>query len=331
MSSLLRSTIIFGLATLVLAHPHHDKLTEDQANAAVDSILWIHMFLQGLVWGVLFPIGMMLGITRSKWHVPLQGIVNTFTEHRGNTWSIKDMQHTILGVLWWTGGILGIYLSRNNQRNVVPAVIIFLTGWAMSEHAQALMISTKVHAMFGHTLMLAGVTRILEVVYFSPTFASENSEDDRGSEHTLADGHTSAKHLASKAFSYLTPFLLVSAGLLFMSATDEELDYVKDNEVDHVTYILIVFSFSFLLYAFIVFLVNMYTTTGRNAAGAVTPNSKLALGADTENIELRTGTGRKWYSRVPNTGNRRRGMEEPTHILGDDEEEEDEMAPGPRL
>jgi hypothetical protein len=35
--------------------------------------------------------------------------------------------------------------------------------------------------------------------------------------------------------------LLVAAGLLFMSATDEELRFVHEGGMDHVTYILIMF------------------------------------------------------------------------------------------
>ncbi|KDR80788.1 hypothetical protein GALMADRAFT_135897 [Galerina marginata CBS 339.88] len=467
MPNVLRVAFLACIIAKVLAHEHHNELTEEEANAPVDAILWIHMFFQAIVWGVVFPIGMVLGITRSRWHVPLQltgyaltvggyilghshkgraflptihgtfakflfvpilaqfvigvylklhiheksirpyivpihgvigkiypilgwtqmlfgiitfrgycrggalgqclahyimgsgfiayavimtiimlvgeqwirrrgrspeffdsmvitlwGIVNTFTEHHGGSWSVKDMQHTILGVLWWTGGILGIYLSKNNQRNIVPGVIIFLTGWAMSEHAQALMISTRVHAMFGHTLMLAGVTRIIEVCYFVPAFGPDGSDDDSHSEHTLADGTSprnflTTKAIAARSFRYLTPFLLTSAGLLFMSATDEELKYVHDNEMDHVTYILIVFSSSFLLYAFIVFLVNLYATTGHNAS-IVSVNS-----VNDSNIEMVTPGGRsKWYSRVP-----LRGSVVQPHVLGDDDDDEDLMAP----
>ena len=55
-----------------VAHEHHEELTEEEMNAPADTILWIHMLLQATVWGVLFPIGMVLGITRSRWHVPLQ-------------------------------------------------------------------------------------------------------------------------------------------------------------------------------------------------------------------------------------------------------------------
>lgn len=35
-----------------------------------------------------------------------------------------------LGVIWWAGGALGIWLGRNRKRNVVPAIIIAVTGFA---------------------------------------------------------------------------------------------------------------------------------------------------------------------------------------------------------
>ena len=60
------------LVQLTLAHSHHDDLTEEELNLPVDAILWIHIFLQTTVWGVIFPIGMVLGLSRSRWHVPLQ-------------------------------------------------------------------------------------------------------------------------------------------------------------------------------------------------------------------------------------------------------------------
>ena len=63
--------------------------------------------------------------------------------------------------------MLGVFLSFRKgepQRNVIPAVVIILTGWAMAGHAQNLEFSTHLHATFGHTLMAAGVTRIVEIV-----------------------------------------------------------------------------------------------------------------------------------------------------------------------
>lgn len=451
------------LTKVVIAHSHHDEISEEQAQAPIDAILWIHIALQAIVWGVLFPIGMVLGITRSRWHVPLQatgfaltfggyilghshkgrmfprsahgtfasillvpiigqlilgiylklhiheksirpyavvahgiigklypilgwtqmlfgiitfrgycssdyleqciahytmgsnfiayaiimviillvgeswvrrsgrspewwdswvimiwGIINTFTEHDGGVWTVEDMQHTILGVLWWTGGILGIFLSRNNQRNVVPAVIIILTGWAMSDHVQALMISTKVHAMCGYTLMVAGLARIVEVCFFIPKYFPEGADNDNHSERTLAEstrspGFTSLfdsdrKAAAAQAFRHLPPFLMVAVGILFISATDEALEYVHENGMDHVTYVLIMFSSAFALYTFILFLIHLYSTTGRNA---------IAKPVDDTSIEMTSGP--KWYARVPNAEPSHGGI---LHVVGDEEEDE---------
>lgn len=39
-------------------------------------------------------------------------------------WSHKDLQHTSLGVMWWSGGALGAFLARNGKRNIVPSLII---------------------------------------------------------------------------------------------------------------------------------------------------------------------------------------------------------------
>ena len=74
----------------------------------------------------------------------------------------------------WAGGALGIFLSRKGKRSFVPAVMyagyfmdpvaqcsssapvsysIIMTGWGMSAHEQALMISSKVRVdsrLFDH-------------------------------------------------------------------------------------------------------------------------------------------------------------------------------------
>ena len=67
-----RTILSLSLVQLTLAHPHKDVLTEEEMNLPVDAILWIHIVLQATVWGIIFPLGMVLGITRSRWHVPLQ-------------------------------------------------------------------------------------------------------------------------------------------------------------------------------------------------------------------------------------------------------------------
>jgi hypothetical protein len=254
-----------------------------------------------------------------SWVIMLWGIVNTFTEHHGGEWSAKDMQHTILGILWWAGGALGIFLSRNNQRNVVPGVIIILTGWAMSDHAQALMLSTKVHSMFGYSLMLAGFARILEVCFIPlpPSPLSETpASDDNDSEHTLAPSapKDAAKPNAARAFRHLPPFLLVASGLLFMSATDEELEAVHEEGMDHVTYVLSMYSIAFLFYLVTVFLLHLYSTSGRNASSAQQPSVIFSA----EGIELSDSTDTsKWYAPL----SRGEGGSAAVHVLGEDEDD----------
>ncbi|KAL1707918.1 hypothetical protein EV121DRAFT_255334 [Schizophyllum commune] len=466
MASTQRLLLLSALVAGAYAHGHHHELSDADIHKPIDAILWIHIFLQAAIWGVLFPTGMVLGLSKSRWHVPLQatgialtlggyilghahkgraflagahgkfanillipiltqlclgiylklhihekslrpyavkvhglvgktypilgwtqmlfgaitfrgycrgghlgqclahyimgsgfiaygtimaiillvgeswvrrsgrspewwdswvimlwGIVNTFTEHHGGDWSVKDMQHTILGVLWWAGGMLGIFLARNNQRNVVPALIIILTGWAMANHAQALMISTEVHSMFGHTLFGAGLARIIEIAVFAPNYAAPEGAitdaDDAHSDHTLTTSDSSSRTLAARAFRHLPPYLLTAAGILFMSGTDEELKVANDAGMDHVTYILIMFSLSFVIYTLIVFLINLYATSGRNA-----PNAAGAKGVDEGGIELSSPTGirNNWYSRVPNAADAPEREPIAHHVIGDDED-----------
>ncbi|KZO89921.1 putative membrane protein [Calocera viscosa TUFC12733] len=175
------------------------------------------------------------------------GIVNTFTEHHGGPWTHKDLQHTMLGVLWWAGGALGIFLSRNNQRSLIPSILIIMTGWAFSGHAQALMLSTNVHAVFGITLMSAGVARIIEIVFVLKGKPSG----------TLREGNISA-------WQWLPAFGLVASGCLFMSATDEELRWADSLGVDHVTYSLILFSAAFIIFLHVCLLMHLYMYAGKN-------------------------------------------------------------------
>lgn len=68
--------------------------------------------------------------------IALWGCVNTFTEHRwGHPWAHNDIQHTSMGIVWWASGLLGLWLSKGKngepRRNIIPGLVIFLTGWAM--------------------------------------------------------------------------------------------------------------------------------------------------------------------------------------------------------
>jgi len=172
------------------------------------------------------------------------GVVNTFTEHRwGTAWANNDLQHTSMGIIWWAAGLVGIWLSRDRRgrprRNLIPALVIFMTGWGMSGHPQELPVSTQVHAVFGYTLMAAGVTRIIEISFVTQDRTPSLKQGDDGDEDEDADIHS---------FQYIPPFLLYASGFLFMGATEEQMQILHDAHVTHVSYVLILFSIAFLMF-----------------------------------------------------------------------------------
>lgn len=173
--------------------------------------------------------------------ISVWGCVNTFTEHRwGGPWVANDLQHTSMGIIWWAAGLVGIWLSRDRQgrprRNLIPGIVIMLTGWGMSGHPQSLELSTHVHAVFGYALMAAGLTRIIEISFVLRDKTTLNVTPDGQNDEEI------------NSFQYLPPFLLYASGFLFMGATEEQMQVLTDNHVTHVSYILILFSISFLLF-----------------------------------------------------------------------------------
>lgn len=174
-----------------------------------------------------------------SWVMCVWGVVNTFTEHRWGRedWSMSDYQHTIMGVIWWCGGILGIFLSRKGRRTFVPSLIIIFTGWAMSEHSQHLFISTKVHYVFGLVLMTGGALRIIEISFLL--------KDERAADKIYS-------------FQYLAPFCLVCAGITFMGANEEQLILVLRLGADHSAYILLLGSASFMVYFWLLACLEFY-------------------------------------------------------------------------
>ena len=130
------------------------------------------------------------------------GCVNTFTEHKwGQDWRGNDLQHTSMGIVWWAAGVLGMWLSRKRdgkpRRNLIPAIVIILTGWAMSAHPQHNPLSTMVHTVFGYTLMAAGGARLIEISFVLKDRASLS---ERRVEET-------------NSFQFLTPFVRAHTNL----------------------------------------------------------------------------------------------------------------------
>ena len=108
-----------------------------------------------------------------------------------------------------------------------------------------------------------------------------------------------------------------------MSATDEELHFINDEGMDHVTYILLMFrcvqsmcqpvftltirvvvSIAFVIYALIVSLINVWAHSGRNGSSSDSSNG----------IELTAAS--KWYAPVPAVDAE---AEAARHIIGEDD------------
>ncbi|CAN3358479.1 hypothetical protein DICA1_E29976 [Diutina catenulata] len=193
--------------------------------------------------------------------IMLWGIVNTFTEHRWGEepWWMGDYQHTAMGIIWWCGGLLGMWLSRGNRRSWVPSVILIFTGWSMSEHVQHSVISTKVHLVFGMALMLAGLTRIIETSF-------------------LLEDRATTENGKIRNFQYMPPFCLVMAGLSFMSANEEQLELVHNLGSDHSAYILVVAGAAFLIYLWFNLVVTLYLwLVGYSEDGEMVPDTFTRL------------------------------------------------------
>ncbi|KAF7185366.1 Protein YTP1 [Pseudocercospora fuligena] len=451
-------------ASVAYAHGGHDEIPEGEAISAapIDSTLWAHILIQCFAWGILYPTGMVLGLVRSRWHVPVQiaataiaipgyflghahkgrqfgpnvhakfanilmlmmivqvgigiylkmhiergflglvrkqlvrghgilggimpvaiwvqflfggiasqgfcqgdhlgqclahfimgsafiaygivltimllngqaflartgrsqefydsliialwGCVNTFTEHRwGQPWVKNDLQHTSMGIIWWAAGLVGIWLSRDRQgrpkRNLIPAIVIIFTGWAMSAHPQELMLSTHVHSTFGYTLMSAGGARIIEIAFVLK---------DR---NTLVGPEGGDVDAEINSFQYLTPFFLYASGFLFMGATEEQMKLLSDAGVTHVSYILILYSISFLLFLFVLMLLHLYSSYSNSPTDGKAP---VKLGDE----ERPRANG---HARIPNATDRQAADAQEFELEGlmsDDDEPEAGKANG---
>ncbi|ODN83267.1 hypothetical protein L202_01438 [Cryptococcus amylolentus CBS 6039] len=134
------------------AHAHHNA-TEIDTSVPYDARIYIHMTLQSFLWTIAFPIGMVLGLSKSKYHVPLQS-VNTilafigmyFGHHHGGRQFPETVHGLMAKILTWTmitQAALGIFLKLHvMERNVRPWVVPF-------------------HSVIGKTFPVLGWTQIM--------------------------------------------------------------------------------------------------------------------------------------------------------------------------
>ncbi|POR31882.1 Protein YTP1 [Tolypocladium paradoxum] len=125
---------IAAFAEMAMAHDHHEggsKIADGDtvSQEPIDTILWIHIFIQMFAYGVVFPIGMVLGITKSRWHVPTQilgsilALLGFFLGHaHGGREFVGGNVHSgfanILQLLLVGQVVLGLYLKGHWEKGV---------------------------------------------------------------------------------------------------------------------------------------------------------------------------------------------------------------------
>ncbi|KAJ2091922.1 hypothetical protein IW138_001611 [Coemansia sp. RSA 986] len=191
------------------------------------------------------------------------GLFNTFTEHgfveKAHGWSHKDLQHTSLGVIWFCGGLLSTYMLRKSSpadRSMFPAIILIFTGCAMGAHEQDTEFSTQVHFVFGLSLVLAGLTRCVEIMLITTGLVRSDSK-------------------APNPFQYIPVFFLCHSGMAFMSANKQNVAAIEAMGIDIGTFSLAYLSISFLLFLYAYFLIQLYIDLGsRNEKSTSLPTSE---------------------------------------------------------
>lgn len=151
--------VLLQSATITQAHGGHSHdaaLIETPANlsAPIDTLLRLHIISETLIWGIVFPIGMVLGLSRSRLHVPLQvtatiisiGGMQLARKHGGRQFS--HAQHgNFAPWLFWIMLIqagIGIYLKMHimQQTNVRWAIL-------------------KIHGLLGRLFPVIGYTQMV--------------------------------------------------------------------------------------------------------------------------------------------------------------------------
>lgn len=139
------------------------------------------------------------------------------------------------------------------------------------------MISTKVHSLFGYSLMAAGIARMVEVCFVLHDQPSGSSVGQPSG----AEYQAPREWQPIRAFQYLPPYLLVASGVLFMSATDEEMRWADNQGVDHATWALIDYSMSLFIFFWMNVLIDLYVAYG-GRYGAARANQERSTAGDRE-------------------------------------------------
>ncbi|KAJ1916897.1 hypothetical protein IWQ60_007945 [Tieghemiomyces parasiticus] len=114
------------LATGAQAHEGHHHNANMSFSSDIDTRLWLHVVFMGLAYGVLFPVGTVLGLVKHRFHVPVQSlgfalvVVGYFLGHyhQGRMYGENahvDFSRLVLLTLFIQVGC-GVYLKLHLER-----------------------------------------------------------------------------------------------------------------------------------------------------------------------------------------------------------------------
>ncbi|KAF9024595.1 hypothetical protein BGZ52_010667 [Haplosporangium bisporale] len=230
---------------------------------------------------IAYLVGSFPGVTQPEWYesvvMTVWGVINFSILHQwGTRWSHADLQHTSLGLLWVGGGLLSLLIeSKYNplaqfsiRKNPLPALLIMLTGFAMGQHSQYYAFATTVHTFFGYCLMLGGACRLVQLglrTSVAPEDVDETEETGyKSKSRPGSTGIASGETPTSAFFGLLSALGIISAGLLFESAHEEQLNIMMYYLTDASTYINWIMSFAFFSVTYMLLILQV----GKKPAGA---------------------------------------------------------------
>ncbi|KAJ1644985.1 hypothetical protein LPJ64_003397 [Coemansia asiatica] len=230
------------------------------------------------------------------------GLIGTFTEHNffqsasneQESWSHKDLQHTMIGIAWFAGGLLGVLMTAHSHprfRTPIPSIIFIATGISMIIHQQDVVMSSRVHFFFGAAQVLLGLSTICEITLVASGFVKDRGEPP--------------------FFQYVPLFFMCASGMALMGANRDMVFFLINSEIDISTYALVLLSFCFVIVFYFYLLVDFY-----NWLTGTTPSKYSAL--SDEDVDVSSG----WLQREEELRRKRHSTSSQTSTLNHSESDE---------
>lgn len=148
---------LLSIVTLAAAHAGHGHAAEgsEMNKMPLDWIIILHIVTQVLVWLVVFPVGMILGSSRSRWHVPIQSAAMLVTGCLGYLSGMKHKGRQFPTSVHSTmAGIIVPYLVAQ------AAMGIFLKLHVMEDTKFRAWV-VKLHGITGKTFPIVGWVQVV--------------------------------------------------------------------------------------------------------------------------------------------------------------------------